>query len=609
MLSTSPVTLASSPVVALVPPGDDDAVALLRSKLSEGAAVLQVGDDPTIQVLRSYSVETGRMNPAYVIETVTEQDVVEAVRFAVALNLPLTARSGGHNLGQMSNLQGGVVISQQQRRAVLSHDLEAKTITFQGGCRFGDVDSYTWKHLPGWTVSGISFDRRAPPLSLYSGCSDHRWGCFCDGRFSPLWILASVSEVPTWQSAWVGYSAGLATASTTWSACASCWPTAPWSWPPRRATLTSTSPCEAVPLTSVRVEAAQPQRHLTPFVAPTNTPAPLTLVIPPGIVTEFTERLHYVLDPAQGKEVRLGAFFFDIEHAKAVWQGVLALSQDPDFPDQAFMLPILMHLGGPRRGLSIWFAHYRYDPTSQTTDASTTRWETGLRELQAKFGPTTPLKKYTDVSDGWADISHWELQTLFDIPWAASFYPCGGFVADDKVGRCPFAEPQPAALPPSDPQNLNPTIHSLGLQADTVASGLIDAWVAGMPPGSEGVPFFSTAFYHFGGRAQRSRAGSAWPGNAHTAWLMVTWGGWTEEANKPAVIRWTRQQWAPVKRELQFGYLCAAAYDWRSVHHAAWVHGEAFPLLCELKAKYDPTNVFCNTVNIPPRKSTQPTTP
>lgn len=81
------------------------------------------------------------MTPAYIIECSTEEDVILSVRFARSLNLPVTARNGAHNLAELSNVQGGVVISQSQRTKVF-HDPENKTVTYQGGSQFHHVDEY-----------------------------------------------------------------------------------------------------------------------------------------------------------------------------------------------------------------------------------------------------------------------------------------------------------------------------------------------------------------------------------------------------------------------------------------------------------------------------------
>ena len=114
--------------VYLSPAGDDGAIAALKSRLSEGGSVLSYGSEEWVNRLKAYSPQ-GEQTPAFIIECATEQDVVEAVVFARTLNLPVTARNGAHNLAELSNVQGGVIISQSPRRGV-THSLEEKTVTY-----------------------------------------------------------------------------------------------------------------------------------------------------------------------------------------------------------------------------------------------------------------------------------------------------------------------------------------------------------------------------------------------------------------------------------------------------------------------------------------------
>ena len=88
------------------PAGDGAAIDLLRQKLSSGAKLLEYGSDEWINRLNAYSPQ-GEQMPSYIVECLTENDVVEAVKFARSMNLPLTARSGAHNLAELSNVQGG----------------------------------------------------------------------------------------------------------------------------------------------------------------------------------------------------------------------------------------------------------------------------------------------------------------------------------------------------------------------------------------------------------------------------------------------------------------------------------------------------------------------
>ena len=88
------------------PAGDGASIDLLRKKLSSDAKLLEYGSVEWMNRLNAYSPQ-GEQMPSYIVECATEKDVVEAVKFARSMSLPLTARSGAHNLAELSNVQGG----------------------------------------------------------------------------------------------------------------------------------------------------------------------------------------------------------------------------------------------------------------------------------------------------------------------------------------------------------------------------------------------------------------------------------------------------------------------------------------------------------------------
>ena len=63
-------------------------------------------------------------------------------------------------------------------------------------------------------------------------------------------------------------------------------------------------------------------------------------------------------------------------------------------------------------------------------------------------------------------------------------------------------------------------------------------------------------------------------------------------------MHWVKNQWKDIYKDLQFGYICAAAYDWKSKNHAKWVYGDNYETLVKIKKKYDPSNFFRHNVNI-----------
>ena len=67
------------------------------------------------------------------------------------------------------------------------------------------------------------------------------------------------------------------------------------------------------------------------------------------------------------------------------------------------------------------------------------------------------------------------------------------------------------------------------------------------------------------------------------------------------MIKWVKEQWSESHKDLQFGYLCAANFDWKSKSYAKFTYNQNFERLQVVKAKYDPRNVFSHNVNIPPK--------
>ena len=42
------------------------------------------------------------------------------------------------------------------------------------------------------------------------------------------------------------------------------------------------------------------------------------------------------------------------------------------------------------------------------------------------------------------------------------------------------------------------------------------------------------------------------------------------------MIKWVKEQWSDVHKDLQFGYLCAASFDWKSRSYAKFTYGNNF---------------------------------
>lgn len=492
--------------------GDALAVEILRERLSEGAEIIEYGSKEWNERMKAYSPQ-GNQIPAFVIECATENDVVESVKFSRGLNLPFVARNGAHNLAELSMIHGGVIILQSNRNNIVNLNLEEESITFEGGCKFNHVDEYLYKNAPGWAMQSA--------------------------------MISSIGITGSHLALGVGWLQRLLGNG-----------------------IDNILSVRMV-MSDGTIQIASKDENPDLFFAVRGAGHNY------GIVTQITEKIHNILDPNQGKEVRVGCFLFDVKDGEAVWETVKSMNEDPEFPDSAFILPLFILVEG-KPSIILWLTQFLY--ANGTINTEQTRWELQIRDLVSRVGAVAlaPNSLSPSTVDGWEDIDYMETQALFNPPWMCSFYPSGGFVPREN--------------------------------ADKVFEKVLTHWREGkQPDGAEQVPFHTTAFYHFGGSKQRNRERTAWPGNAETSWLCATWGGVLTDQDPALKVKrsaetkeWVDKLRKEIGGDLQFGYLCAAAYNWRSVNHARWIHGESFPELVQVKAKFDPKNIMYNNVNIPP---------
>ncbi|GAA4844548.1 FAD-binding oxidoreductase [Luteimicrobium xylanilyticum] len=108
----------------------------LRAHLDCG--VLGPDDVAYDQARRVWNADIDRL-PAAIVRCTSARDVSRTLTWCVAHDLPVTVRSGGHNLAGTSVADGAVLID----TALIDHvriDTEARTVTVGAGCRWGDVD-------------------------------------------------------------------------------------------------------------------------------------------------------------------------------------------------------------------------------------------------------------------------------------------------------------------------------------------------------------------------------------------------------------------------------------------------------------------------------------
>lgn len=93
--------------------------------------------------------------PRLVLQCRSQDDIVAAVRYAVAAGAEIAVRSGGHSVAGHSATDGGIVIDLTQLRGVRV-DAQARIAYVDAGATWGDVDPVTSRHglaCPGGVVS------------------------------------------------------------------------------------------------------------------------------------------------------------------------------------------------------------------------------------------------------------------------------------------------------------------------------------------------------------------------------------------------------------------------------------------------------------------------
>ncbi|KAH6876354.1 hypothetical protein B0T10DRAFT_566893 [Thelonectria olida] len=127
----------------------------LRGQLSKGRLLLP-GDEAFQQSLQRWSLTCVKPAGA-VVQPGNVEEVSIVVKFAVANKIPFNVKGGGHSTSQTSSApsEDGIVVDLGLMRNV-SVDPSAQTVTFEGGCVWGDVDDALAPHklaTPGGTVS------------------------------------------------------------------------------------------------------------------------------------------------------------------------------------------------------------------------------------------------------------------------------------------------------------------------------------------------------------------------------------------------------------------------------------------------------------------------
>lgn len=135
--------------------------------------------------------------PAGVARCRSVDDVVAAVRFARAHDLPIAVRGGGHNAAGLAVIDDGLVIDLTEMNAV-AVDAERRIARAGGGATWGDFDAATQEHGLATTGGAISMTGVAG-LTLGGGLGYlmRKHGLACDNLIGAQVVLADGSVVIT----------------------------------------------------------------------------------------------------------------------------------------------------------------------------------------------------------------------------------------------------------------------------------------------------------------------------------------------------------------------------------------------------------------------------
>lgn len=139
--------------------------------------------DAGYAAVRSTYMRGGR--PGLVLRPGDTAEVVEALAYARAQDVPLAIRSGGHGISGRSTNEGGIVLDLSRMNAIEVLDVATRRVRIQPGARWGEVAAalhpYGWAITSGdyggvgvgglTTAGGIGFLVRAHGLTLDHLCA------------------------------------------------------------------------------------------------------------------------------------------------------------------------------------------------------------------------------------------------------------------------------------------------------------------------------------------------------------------------------------------------------------------------------------------------------
>ena len=148
-------------------------------------------DHPDYESARRVYNGTVDKRPDLIARCRVTSDVVAAVRFAVAEDLPIAVRGGGHSVAGHGTCDSGVLVDLSRMRGV-HVDPEARTAWVQGGATLGDLDRETQVYGLATPTGQVSATGIAG-LTLNGGMGmlQRRFGLTCDNLLAARVVTAA----------------------------------------------------------------------------------------------------------------------------------------------------------------------------------------------------------------------------------------------------------------------------------------------------------------------------------------------------------------------------------------------------------------------------------
>ena len=156
--------------------------------------VLRPGDATYDEARRVYNAMFDR-RPALILQCLRTDDVVQAVRFARATDLPVAVRGGGHSIAGFSACEGGIVIDLSQMKHI-DVDPDQRVARAQPGVLLGELDAATQAHGLATPLGFVSVTGIAG-LTLNGGMGwlTRKHGLSCDNLIGAEVVMADGAVV------------------------------------------------------------------------------------------------------------------------------------------------------------------------------------------------------------------------------------------------------------------------------------------------------------------------------------------------------------------------------------------------------------------------------